>query len=76
MEVGEVRPAEDSDFDRLIELASKDPPEVTWELAIKKTVCSVYTNTNDASSFKMIRVGVLNFRLHSPIDCFQGYGRL
>lgn len=58
MQVGEVRPAESSDFDRLIELASQNPTNSDWELAVKKSHCSVYTRQNDACSFKMIKVSL------------------
>ncbi|XP_067950157.1 START domain-containing protein 10-like [Watersipora subatra] len=55
MEVGEVRPAEASDFDRLIQLAQSDT-DGGWELRVKKSFCSVFTRTNELSNFKMIKV--------------------
>jgi len=56
MQVGEVRVAEPSDFDKLYTLATELPTENGWELSIKKSHCSVYTKVNDISPFKMIRV--------------------
>jgi len=54
MEVGEVRAAVRSDFDRLISLASSDSPG--WMLSAKKSSCSVYTCTNEICNFKMVKV--------------------
>ncbi|KAF6022508.1 hypothetical protein EB796_019182 [Bugula neritina] len=54
MEVGEVRAAVRSDFDRLISLASSDSPG--WMLSAKKSSCSVYTCTNEICNFKMVKI--------------------
>ena len=63
MQVGEVRPAESRDFDRLLALAHDDKTQgCEWTLAAKKSHCSVYTSQNEACSFKMVKVRTCVFK--------------
>lgn len=62
MQLGEVRVATESDFDKLLTLALDDSnssigtENEAWTLAEKKRSCSIYTKTNLESTFKMIKV--------------------
>ena len=74
MQVGEVRPAESRDFDRLLALAHDDKTQgCEWTLAAKKSHCSVYTSQNEACSFKMVKVRTCVFKHGSnlPFCCFS-----
>jgi len=55
MEVGEVRVAEDADFEKLKGLCQCNDQ---WKQEYNKNSTTVWTKTNDVSDFKMVRVSI------------------
>ena len=53
MQIGEVRVAEDADFEKLKSLCDINDG---WKCEYKKGDISVYTKSNDVSDFKMFKV--------------------
>jgi len=53
MQVGEVRVAEDADFERLRGLCQEHDG---WRQDYSKNTTTVWTKSNDESDFKMIKV--------------------
>lgn len=58
MKVGEVKVAEDSDFQELKSLCRLNDG---WEQEYNKHSITVWTKTNENTSFKMIKVNIMCF---------------
>ena len=66
MEVGEVRVAEDADFEKLKGLCQCNDH---WKQEYNKNGTTVWTKVNDTSDFKMVRVSVFSAFYYSACVC-------